>query len=290
MRRILPPLTAAVLASATAVTALISDDAAVLRVIAVAATAVALGGAVLHAQQDRAAEQEMDRLIAARASAEFRADEQTAEAEGALEAELEGRERAERTLAARRAELAKLRGEHAELLRRYAVAESERAAALERARLAVAAEHRPAPLTSGAFREAAAALTALERRERSAEQPTGGTGERLGTPKAARAVAVVPPSRRATRRAVAENSGGFDFFGRAGGGASRPDAEAAPMRGHPAEPAPAPELAAANADLADVVGDEACAEASEGAEATVVDLTAHDETEPVDIGALRATS
>ncbi|MFF8656382.1 hypothetical protein [Streptomyces huasconensis] len=93
-----------------------------------------------------------------------------------------------------------------------------------------------------------------------------------------RAVAVVPPAQ--TRRQAPQ--GGFDFFGTKGA-------------------APAALESVQNEDLADVVGEEALAvhkaeteaefkDAPEGDAAgagQVIDLTAHDETEQIDVGVLR---
>ncbi|MFE2493706.1 hypothetical protein ACFXKS_22530 [Streptomyces scopuliridis] len=104
------------------------------------------------------------------------------------------------------------------------------------------------------------------------------------------ASAIVPyaPLRRPARRP----EGGFDFFGAqaaaaqsARGGLKKTDAD------DTEEPAPAAELARVEReDLADVVGEEALAErrrAEERGIGQVIDLTAHDETEPLELGELR---
>ncbi|MFJ9027736.1 hypothetical protein ACIRQP_04285 [Streptomyces sp. NPDC102274] len=103
------------------------------------------------------------------------------------------------------------------------------------------------------------------------------------------ASAIVPyaPAGRPVRRP----EGGFDFFGaqaaaqNARGGHKKADAD------ETEEPAPAAELARVEReDLADVVGEEALAErrrAEERGIGQVIDLTAHDETEPLELGELR---
>ncbi|MFE4538925.1 hypothetical protein ACFRKB_28290 [Streptomyces scopuliridis] len=107
------------------------------------------------------------------------------------------------------------------------------------------------------------------------------------------ASAIVPyaPQGRSARRP----EGGFDFFGAQAaaqnavqntrGGLRKADAD------DTERPAPAAELARVEReDLADVVGEEALAErrrAEERGIGQVIDLTAHDETEPLELGELR---
>ncbi|MFD7289029.1 hypothetical protein [Streptomyces sp. NPDC059863] len=103
------------------------------------------------------------------------------------------------------------------------------------------------------------------------------------------ASAIVPyaPQGRPARRP----EGGFDFFGaqataqNAAGGLKKADA------GDTEGSAPAAELARVEReDLADVVGEEALAErrrAEERGIGQVIDLTVHDETEPLEMGELR---
>nr|WP_030838251.1 hypothetical protein [Streptomyces hygroscopicus] len=85
------------------------------------------------------------------------------------------------------------------------------------------------------------------------------------------ASAVVPYA--AARRAASRSEGGFDYFGT--------------QKKHPKkqqrEPDPAEEE-----DLADVIGDETLAETRKGAVGEVIDLTAHDDTEQIDLGELRS--
>ncbi|MCQ0024417.1 hypothetical protein M4914_16600, partial [Streptomyces somaliensis DSM 40738] len=115
---------------------------------------------------------------------------------------------------------------------------------------------------------------------------TTGTSTLLARPVPAAATVVQPAARR---RPAPRPTGGFDFFGtrkEAGGrAAGEPAAEAA---GRPAG------AAVQDEDLADVVGEEALAAAlpaarrdEEQAVGEVIDLTAHDETEQLDVAGLR---
>ncbi|MEU1617714.1 hypothetical protein ABZ479_10465 [Streptomyces sp. NPDC005722] len=317
LHRLLPPVTVAGSAAALAVGALVIGDPVLLRVFVVAAAGVAGGGAFLLRSWDRAAGKQVADLKTARVRDEWRADERIAELEVDLEDSRELRGKLENKLRAKRAELARLRTEHADLLRRYATAESERARALEDGRVAkkaVSALPVPytAPVTPAAYLRASAALRDLSRngarqqaaltveearrrdladtdepqgrhaldpaeRDRPADPTTGGSGSTPALPVRqpklvpAVAAAVLPyakPNRQASRA-----QGGFDFFGTKNEKARPQELEA--------DGAAAP----AEADLADVVGDEAVADQAE-----VIDLTAHDETEQLDLSELRARS
>ncbi|MEU4090926.1 hypothetical protein [Streptomyces sp. NPDC026673] len=317
LHRLLPPATVAGSAALLAVGALAIGDPVLLRVFVVAAAGVAGGGAFLLRSWDRAAGKQVADLKTARVRDEWRADERIAELEVDLEDSRELRGKLENKLRGKRAELARLRTEHADLLRRYATAESERARALEDGRVAKkavgAGSSLPVPYSSpvspAAYLRAAAALRDLPRngarqqaaltveearrrdvadidepqgrhaadtavRERPAEATSSGTGGAPALPVRkpklvpAVAAAVLPyakPNRQASRA-----QGGFDFFGT--------KSEKAPAK---ESPAAEPE----EADLADVVGDEAVAEQAE-----VIDLTVHDETEQLDLSELRAQS
>lgn len=276
------------------------DHAVVLRALVGAAAAAACTGAFLLRSWDRAAGKRVAELTAARLRDEWRTDERIAELETDLEESREIRRRLESTLRAKRGELSRLRGEHAELLRRYATAESERARALEsRRRLAIeAAAPRGAiasatpsggsPVSPAAYLKAANALRNFERnaaRQRAAAEAAEAAKAadrapavpRRATPAEAHAplpeqprlvpasAAVLPYAQ--ARGAVAKRpQGGFDFFGVHKTPAAR--------------------------DLADVIGDEAYAEHKAGqrkdGDPEVIDLTAHDETEQIDVRALRA--
>jgi hypothetical protein len=291
------------------------SDPVLLRAISAAAAAAACAGAVLLRQWDRAAGKRVADLEAARVRDEWRTDERIAELEVDLDDSRELRGRLENKLRTKRAELARLRSEHADLLRRYATAESERASALEKRRQlaienaagSVGAPVAAAPLTPDAYARADEALrnlgrntarqqalrTVEEARRRDAaehsspDEPQGRhAGARPGTQRQpqqppalpvrehrlvpAVAAAVLPYAK--PQRSASRAQGGFDFFGTHGG---------------PKALGPGP-----GADIADVVGDEALAEAEEAghADAEVIDLTAHDETEQLDMSELRAHS
>ncbi|TGA89714.1 hypothetical protein E4099_29110 [Streptomyces palmae] len=116
------------------------------RGLAVAAGAAAVVGAVLMRSWDRAAGKRVTELAKERTREEWRTEERIAELETEVEEGRELREAFTAKLRAKRAELARLRNEHAELLRRYATAESERARALETGRvLAISASDAEAP-------------------------------------------------------------------------------------------------------------------------------------------------
>ncbi|MFD8939474.1 hypothetical protein ACFV0R_30220 [Streptomyces sp. NPDC059578] len=136
-----------------------------------------------------------------------------------------------------------------------------------------------APAGAAAAVRARAQEPATGGHERAAAPATAGPGPAAGhvnVPRAAVAVVPTPPVRPRTVQ------GGFDFFG------------------NKSEPARAALEAVQNEDLADVVGEEALAlhkaeseadfKVSDDAERVgqVVDLTAHDETEPIDMQGLRS--
>ncbi len=261
------------------------------RVLVAAAAAVACVSAVLLRRWDRAAGQRVAELTASRDRVEWRAEERLAELEGDVEESREIRHRLEGELRAKRSELARLRGEHAALLRRYATAETERARVLESRRmLAIEASAAPLAIASagnevspGAYLKAAEALRNLPRN--AARQQARRTVEEAGSPEAeehhgrhtqpsagvvegrvapplrehglvpAVAAAVLPYAQ--SRRPASRAQGGFDFFGvnKSGG----EDAYGTHHRRVAEEP-------------------------------EVIDLTAHDDTEQLDVRALRAHS
>ncbi|KUL55306.1 hypothetical protein ADL22_01690 [Streptomyces sp. NRRL F-4489] len=360
LHRLLPPSTVAGASIACATGAWFVGDDLVQRVLAAGAAAAAVTGAVLLRTWDRKAGKRVAELTRARARDEWRTEERIAELETDVEEAREIRAALDAKLRAKRAELARLRSEHAALLRRYATAETERASALEGRRLLAIEAAQPSPgtgllparrepaaarpavgpapaaRTAATFAEADRALRDLVRnaaRQRAGERAEDRDGERNGagprgkseapaegkSPAAAAhgaggpalrpvpAAAAIAPARPAVSRAL----GGFDFFGNA----------AVPRR-QPSAPL--------EEDLADVVGDEAVAEQSARAEARtgvrteartaagvagaaegaadggaadgapaaaegatthgageVIDLTAHDETEQLDLAELR---
>ncbi|WP_369696763.1 hypothetical protein [Streptomyces sp. XD-27] len=119
------------MAIASAAGALVLGETAVIRGLAVAASAAAVVGAFLMRGWDRAAGKRVAELTKEKTRAEWRAEERAAELEADVEEAREVRADLNAKLRAKRAELARLRNEHADLLRRYATAETERARALE---------------------------------------------------------------------------------------------------------------------------------------------------------------
>lgn len=322
LHRLLPPLTVTGCAVALAAASLLSGDPVVLRMITAAAALTAAAGAVLARAWDRSAGRRVAELTAARTRDEWRADERIAEAETDLEESREIRDRLERKLRAKRSELGRLRSEHAELLRRYATAESERARALEARRklqLEGAAQQQlaltsgSAPMNRAAFERADRALRDLARnaarqqaqrtveaaraREAAAlDEPQGRHAS--GAPALPRArehhlvpavapAAVLPYGQRPAAQPAAQRAiGGFDFFGTG----KRPQpalptpaapAVSAPVSASAAVPGPAPQH--------DRPADDAAPAApAAAADPEVIDLTAHDETELLDMSELRA--
>jgi hypothetical protein len=269
-----------------------------LRLLVAAAAAAAVTGAVLMRAWDRTAGRRVAELTRARASDQWKTEERIAELEADLEEARELRAKLDAKLRAKRVELAGLRNEHAELLRRYATAETERASALEgRRRLALgtnapanAQDGKGAP--AGGGRELATTSTAPTRADylRAAQALAGLTRNaaaqeaRRAAGRAGSAAATIVPY-AARRRPVPRPAGSFDFFGTQKGTRAQ---------GTGKKPA-AIEAAVQDEDLADVVGEEALAEArpatagSDGQQAVgeVIDLTAHDETEQLDVAGLR---
>ncbi len=165
---LVPSAVAAVALVSAGASWLIGDTAdpgvVVLRLLAAAAAAAAVTGAVLLRRWDREAGRRVGEVRAAKATAEWRAEERQAELETELEESLEIRRKTEDTLRRKRTELERLRTEHAALLRRYATAETERASALEgRRQLALEAAGPAKALTTGAadHRRASGAPTPL---------------------------------------------------------------------------------------------------------------------------------
>ncbi|WP_335938320.1 hypothetical protein [Streptomyces sp. PTD5-9] len=311
LHRILPPSAVAGVPVLCAASAWLLAEPLVLRGLVTAAAAAAVTGAYLMRRWDREAGRRIAELKRARAGDEWRAEERVAELETDLEELRELRARLETKLRRKRVELANLRGEHAALLRRYANAETGRASALEgRRRLALEAtaprELPPARSTPtpGAYLRAAQALEDLSRnralqearraaeetRKREPAERAGTTDEgRGGRPEAAddassaehlRPPALTParpvppagpvPPEPPRRRQVPQ--GGFDFFGTHKKRAAIESVQ--------------------DEDLADVVGEEALAAhrtgaAGDQAAGKVIDLTAHDETERMDMVELR---
>ncbi|WP_051738721.1 hypothetical protein [Streptomyces rimosus] len=159
--------------------------------LATGAAAAAVTGSVLLRAWDRTAGKSVAELKTARVRDEWKTDERIAELETDLEESREIRGRLDTKLRAKRAELARLRSEHAELLRRYATAETERASALEGRRLLAIEAGTPAgeltagdgpdgvpgTLTAVMYHRAAEALRQLSRN--AARQAGHGPAERV---------------------------------------------------------------------------------------------------------------
>lgn len=287
-----------------------------LRSLVAAAAAAAVTGAVLMRSWDRSAGRRVAELTRARTSDQWRTEDRIAELETDIEESREQRARLDAKLRAKRVELAALRGEHAALLRRYATAETERASALEGRRqlaLEAASPARALPPagstpTPATYLRAAKALDDLSRnaaaqdakrtvdearrrdlaeRSREADEPQGKHAAAAGAVQRTRPTSAVPARRPVPaasaivpygpqRRPAQRPRGGFDFFGTANGtGGAQKAIEAVQHE-----------------DLADVVGEEALA-AVQGttdsrAVGKVIDLTAHDETEQLDVVELRS--
>lgn len=222
------------------------------RVLATLAAFAGVTAAALLRRWDLEAGRQVARERAAKAGMSWQVDERQAELEEAQElvAQLEEKIRG------KRADLGRLRSEHADLLRRYATAESERAKALEgRRRLALEASEPARELTSEPtdHRTAAGAPTrltylqayeALGRLSRSAARQRSALPavEPRREPEAAPTPPVPPqadPERPALPAPAAEPSarqgGGsrFDFFGA--------PATPAPSRRKPPAPRDEPE-------------------------------------------------
>lgn len=217
LHRLLPPATVAGASIACAAGAWFVGDDLVQRVLAAGAAAAALTGAVLLRTWDRTAGRQVAELNRARVRDEWRTEERIAELETDVEESREIRAGLEAKLRAKRAELARLRSEHADLLRRYATAETERASALEGRRLLAIEAAAPAkalPAVAGlslalhaspklatphpsspCARTRATAPRRPERRVRG--RPSSRPGARPPRPRTARPP---PPSRRPTRR------------------------------------------------------------------------------------------
>ncbi|MFB7174322.1 hypothetical protein ACFCYM_26405 [Streptomyces sp. NPDC056254] len=316
LHRLLAPTAVAAVSVASAGSAWLlagPEDATALRLLVALAAAAGVAGAVVMRSWDRAAGRRVAELARERVKDEWRTDERIAELESDLEEARMLRGRLDAKLRAKRVELAGLRGEHAALLRRYATAETERASALEKRRLlAIEASAAPASTdpkqlpavseertsagapTSLGYARAHAAMAALARKAQERALPKARAVGEL--PAAAAATGSFPARRPAAamapyaaqRRTASRVEGGFDFFGTKNTAQARAAIEAVQ-----------------NEDLADVVGAEALAvHKAESAQETaepefkppteetravgqVIDLTEHDETEPIDVVRLR---
>ncbi|MFF2193355.1 hypothetical protein [Streptomyces sp. NPDC058157] len=318
LHRLLTPTAVGGVSVASAGAAWLLAEPLALRLLVALTAAAGAGGAVLMRSWDRAAGRRVAELARERVKDEWKTDERIAELESDLEEARQLRAKLDAKLRAKRVELAGLRGEHAALLRRYATAETERAGALEKRRL-LALENAGSPKelpavseertgsgapTAVGYARANAAMAALLRKsearaaaEAAAATPKALAPKELAPAAGSEAPAPVPvPARRpaapvapyaAQRRTTSRVEGGFDFFGTKNAAQARAAIESVQ-----------------NEDLADVVGAEALAaheaeaesadgeaepkpEGAQDAAGQVIDLTAHDETEPIEVVRLR---
>ncbi len=317
--RLLPPVASGVLVLAAVAALVASPDQVAARSVGVAAVVAVVGLALVLRQRDRAARTSAQLAVVRRMRAEERYEEQIAEAEYAAEVAEERATRFGRRLTAEKSRLAKAETEIARLLRERAVMVAEQALKeAEAARRAVEATRPRNPVTPASYVRAQAALRHLERQAAAAEarrevderaqvelrpkvpEPVPAAGAAALRPVAPALPAQERPAVPAPQRPRAT---AFSFFG-------RPGAARAALRAG----APAPAVG----DLADVVGDEALADseryavpsgapvdaaqpphraveqppshqhAESDTESEVVDLTAHDETELLELPELRA--
>ncbi|MFT2017876.1 hypothetical protein ACMA1D_18850 [Streptomyces sp. 796.1] len=173
------------MSTACAAAAWLVGEPLLVRSLATLAAVTAIVGAVLLRRWDNAAGKRVADLNSARLRDEWRAEERVAELETGAEQARAVRNKLEGKLRARRAELARLRNEHAALLRRYATAETARAKTLEdRRRLAVGS---PRDEVEPASAEASADLSADA-------QAGAAVGAREARGAARRSAAALPPA------------------------------------------------------------------------------------------------
>ncbi|MFD8483722.1 hypothetical protein [Kitasatospora sp. NPDC059673] len=325
LSRSLPPVASGVLVVAAVAALVASPDQIVARSVGVAAVVAVVGLALVLRQRDRAARAAAEVAMVRRLRAEESYEEQIAEAEYAAEVAEERATRFGRRLTAEKSRLAKAETEIARLLRERAVLVAEQALKeAEAARRALEATRPKHPATPAAFVRAQAALRHLERQAAAAEarrvvderaqvelrprmpEPVPATGSAALRPVGPALPAARPQDGEQTAPVAPQRprAAAFSFFG-------RPGTARAALRA--AAPAPAV------GDLADVVGDEAVADSeryavldaapvdagqpahraveqspshqhaeSDTEPGEVVDLTAHDETEVLDLPELRA--
>ncbi|MEU5973165.1 hypothetical protein [Streptomyces sp. NPDC047315] len=236
LHRLLPPSAVAGASVLSAAGAWFLTEPVLLRTLTAVAAGAALSGAFLMRRWDRSAGRRVADLVRGRASDAWQSEERIAELESDVEESRELRGKLETKLRAKRVELAALRNEHAELLRRYAAAETGRASALEgRRQLAIeVADPKALPgagvsPTAAAYLRAAQALDALARNaaaQRSGEQTrTEGTDGVEGVEVARKAIQAA-----GTAKAI-ESGKSAAVAGVAGAMAAREAVSAPPQQG-----------------------------------------------------------
>ncbi|GAA3740487.1 hypothetical protein [Streptomyces tremellae] len=239
LHKLLPPAAVAVLAVACAGGVWAVADPLVLRGVTAVAGAAAVTAACLMRSWDREAGRRVAGLTRARESDQWKAEERVAELESDVDEAREIRSRLEAKLRSKRVELARLRGEHAALLRRYATAETERASALEgRRRLAIGASAEPKALAAGGTPTPSAYLMASKALDELAAN--GARQAALPAPRARRPVEAAPGPADGGARTVAPRGASE---GPAGPGeqpaAARESARGAQPQDAPCAPRPA---------------------------------------------------
>ncbi|QMU73006.1 hypothetical protein [Streptacidiphilus sp. P02-A3a] len=164
LSRLLPPIACGVLAVAALVSAPLTSDLALLRVLVVATAVGAASAAVLLRMRDRAGEVELETEVSARARDEARFEDRIAELEFQAETAEEQAKRLERRLLAQRSQLARAEGDIQRLLRERARVAAEHAARAAEEGLRREAAERGVRPTPTAYLKAASVLRGLERR------------------------------------------------------------------------------------------------------------------------------
>lgn len=227
-------------------------DPVLLRSLAAVAAAAAVSGAVLMRRWDRSAGRRVAEVTRGRANDAWQHEERVAELESEVDEARELRAKLETKLRAKRVELAKLRNEHAELLRRYAAAETGRASALEgRRKLAVEATAPQDPKelavpgaspTAATYLRAAKALEALTRNAEAQGRRAAGATARPGGRPALEPVAAPGTKARPGGTGGTGGTGGNP----AGPGSGKKAAASAPKEAN--TPAGAPKAPAGSSD------------------------------------------
>ncbi|MEW1721772.1 hypothetical protein [Streptomyces sp. NPDC093109] len=246
LHKLLPPSAVAGAAVLFAAGSWLFADPLVLRGLVAATTVVAVCGAIVMRGWDRSAGRRVAELARGRESDLWKTEERVAELEADVEESRELRLKLDVKLRAKRVELAKLRGEHAALLRRYATAETERATALEgRRRLALEAAAEPRALTTGKAPTTAAYLGAARALDELLRNAAAQEARR--TVEAARARDLAERAVEAEDQQGKHAAAGPAASGTSASGGTASGASAAEQHSRPAPALPASRVATASA-------------------------------------------
>ncbi|MEU9609391.1 hypothetical protein [Streptomyces sp. NPDC048057] len=241
LHRLLPPSAVAGASVLSAAGAWFFAEPVLLRTLTAVAAGAAISGAFLMRRWDRAAGRRVADLVRGRASDAWQSEERIAELEADVEESRELRGKLETKLRAKRVELAALRNEHAELLRRYAAAETGRASALEGRRQLAIEVTDPKELpgggtspTAAVYLRAAQALDALARN--AAAQRSGGPGRTGGPRKAIEPAGTARAIESGKSAAVAGVAGAMAAREAVSAAPSAPSAPSTPSASAPAAP------------------------------------------------------